>query len=102
MVFLTEEPKRPDPKGRLAVAAVMANEIRLATTQRAELVGLQRKCAGAYGDAKLIDANIAMIDKVLAAVAPNRAPAVATAPAATDWGRSVRLHRHWRPPQPFL
>ena len=78
-VAILEEPKRPEPKARLAVADIMINDMTGAATQRAELVGLQSQCAGACPDAKLIDANLAMIDKVLAAIAPK--PATAPPPA---------------------
>jgi TolA-binding protein len=67
IVAVEKEPKRPDPKARLAVTAIMVNDIPLAQAQRAALVGMKDKCGGCP-DAGLIAGNLAMVDKVIAAV----------------------------------
>lgn len=82
-IAIVEEPKRPEPKARLAVAAIMANDIPLATSQRAELVSMKARCNGSCPEASLITGNLAMVDKVIAAV--NAPPAAPTpAPATTN------------------
>jgi Flp pilus assembly protein TadD len=76
-VAVKSEPKRPEPKARLGVAYVMTGDSASARKQRDELVTMASTCGGC-GDAKKIADNLAMIEKVLAAVAK---PAVAPAPA---------------------
>lgn len=75
-VAITEEPKRPEPKARLGVADIMVNDMEGAIAQRIVLADMAEKCNGC-ADAKKINDNLAMIDKVLAAVQPKPA----TAPA---------------------
>ncbi len=66
---IKKEPKRPEPKARLGVADIMINDMDGAAKQRADLVALASDC-GSCGDSRRIAENIAMIDKVLAAIAP--------------------------------
>lgn len=66
-VAVVKEPKRPDPKARLAVASIMINDIPTAQAQRTELLNMKDSC-GNCKDAGLIASNLAMVDKVIAAV----------------------------------
>lgn len=66
---IKKEPKRPEPKARLGVADIMVNDMDGAMKLRADLAALASACGGC-SDSKRIAENIAMIDKVLAAVAP--------------------------------
>jgi Flp pilus assembly protein TadD len=70
------EPDRPEPKGRLAVAYIMIGNVDSAREQRTILSDMAGRCSGC-ADAKKINDNVAMIDKVLAAIKPKPA----TAPA---------------------
>lgn len=78
------EPKRPEPKLRLGIAALMTGDIDTAVAQRTELADLSAKCGGC-GDAQKITDNIATLDKVIAAAKkaamPAATPAAAPAPA---------------------
>jgi Flp pilus assembly protein TadD len=76
-IAVKSEPRRPEPKARLGVAYVMTGDSASARRQRDELVALASTC-GRCGDAKKIGDNLAMIDRVLAAVAK---PAAAPTPA---------------------
>lgn len=78
-VAIMEEPKRPEPKARLGVADIMVNDMEGAKVQRIVLADMAEKCNGC-ADAKKINDNLAMIDKVLAAVQPKPATAPAAAP----------------------
>ena len=66
---IKNEPKRPEPKARLGVAYIMINDMDGAAKQRADLASMAASC-GNCTDAGRIAANLAMIDKVLAAIAP--------------------------------
>ena len=79
-VAVTEEPKRPEPKLRLGIAALMTGDIDTAKTQRAELTTLSATC-GSCPDAKKITDNIATLDKVIAAATKAATPTAAPAPA---------------------
>ncbi len=72
-VAITEEPKRPEPKLRLGIAALMTGDIDTATAQRAELATLSSTC-GNCPDAKKITDGIATLDKVIAAATKAAAP----------------------------
>ncbi len=78
-VAIKEEPKRPEPKLRLGISALMTGDIETAQTQRADLADLSSKC-GSCPDAKKITDNIATLDRVIAAATKAATPA-APAPA---------------------
>ena len=82
-VAITQEPKRPEPKARLGVANIMVNDMEGAMAQRGELASMAANCSVGCADSQRIADNLAMIDKVLAAIAPKPAPAAAPPPAAT-------------------
>lgn len=83
-VAVKSEPKRPEPKARLGVAYVMTGDVEAAKGQRTLLSIMAANCTGDCKDSQKIADNIAMLDKVLAAVAKqkaaNAAPAAAPAP----------------------
>lgn len=79
-VAIKNEPKRPEPKLRLGIAALMTGDIDTAKAQRADLADLSSKC-GSCADAKKITDNIATLDKVIAAATKAATPAAAPAPA---------------------
>jgi len=72
-VAVTEEPKRPEPKLRLGISALMTGDIETAKVQRAELATLSSTC-GSCPDAKKITDNIATLDKVIDAATKAAAP----------------------------
>lgn len=65
-IAVKQEPKRPEPKGRLGVTYAVLNDMEAAKEQRAELASMERKCRKTCADAAAIAANLAMIDQALA------------------------------------
>lgn len=70
---IVAEPKRPEPKARLAVTYIMINEMDAAAKQRADLTALASQCTGGCTDGKRIADNIGIVDKVLASIEPKPA-----------------------------
>lgn len=79
-IAITEEPNRPEPRARLGVANIMVNDMEGAMAQRAALASMSANCSVGCADSQRIKDNLAMIDKVLAAIAPK--PAATPAPTA--------------------
>lgn len=75
------EPQRPEPKARLGVAYVMTGDIDAAKGQRTLLSIMAANCTSGCKDSQRIADNMAMLDKVLNAVAKQKAAAAASAPA---------------------
>jgi len=82
-IAIVEEAQASWPKARLAVAAIMANDIPLATSQRAELVSMKARCNSSCPEASLITGNLAMVDKVIARCT-HLAGCATPAPATTN------------------
>ena len=72
-IAVKNEPKRPEPKLRLGIAALMTADFDTANKQRADLADLSAKC-GNCEDAKRISDSLASLDKVLAAATKAAAP----------------------------